>query len=82
MTDSEPGTARRGFSRVAEQVSAAAQTAVDKVTPDSSRQERAERTPTGPQDTRQGGAAAGKPGAEAPAAQGPAPAGPGRRRGR
>ena len=35
MTDSDQGAARRGFGRVAEQVSAAAQSAVDKVTPDS-----------------------------------------------
>jgi hypothetical protein len=35
MSDSEQSAARRGFGRVAEQVSAVAQSAVDKVTPDS-----------------------------------------------
>ncbi len=60
MSDSDQGTARRGFSRVAEQVSAAAQTAVDKVTPDSSREERAERVSGGHQGTRQGGSTSAK----------------------
>jgi hypothetical protein len=36
MTDSDQGTARRGFGRVAEQVSGAAQNAVERVTPDRS----------------------------------------------
>ena len=36
MTDSDPGTSRRGLGRVAEQVSGAAQTAVDRVTSDRS----------------------------------------------
>jgi hypothetical protein len=46
MTDSDQGAPRRGFGRVAEQVSAVAQSAVDKVTPDS-RQGRAEDTRPG-----------------------------------
>ena len=46
MTDSDQGAARRGFGRVAEQVSAVAQSAVDKVTPDS-RQDRADEPRSG-----------------------------------
>jgi hypothetical protein len=44
MSDSDQGAPRRGFGRVAEQVSAVAQSAVDKVTPDS-RQDRGESRP-------------------------------------
>ncbi|MEP6813968.1 MAG: DUF3566 domain-containing protein [Marmoricola sp.] len=38
MTDSDQGAARRGFGRVAEQVSGAAQSAVNRVTPDKTSQ--------------------------------------------
>ncbi len=62
MTDSDQGTARRGFNRVAEQVSSAAQSAVDKVTPDSSRDDGAGRTAAGRQAGRQAGAAGPKAG--------------------
>jgi len=61
MSDSEQGTARRGFGRVAEQVSAVAQSAVDKVTPDS-RQDRADepRSGGGPGTVPQAAARPGK----------------------
>ena len=54
MTDSDQGTARRGFNRVAEQVSAAAQTAASKVTPDSSRGDGSGHAATGTSTGRQG----------------------------
>jgi hypothetical protein len=63
MTDSDQGTARRGFNRVAEQVSAAAQTAASKVTPDSSRGDAAGHAATG--------TATGRQGAASPARSGP-----------
>ena len=62
MTDSDPGTARRGFSRVAEQGSGAAQPAVEKVTPDSSRDDGAGHPTGGRQTGRQGSAAPAKAG--------------------
>jgi hypothetical protein len=63
MTESDQGTARRGFNRVADQVSAAAQTAASKVTPDSSRGDGAGRADGGSQ-ARQGGAAPARSGAK------------------
>ena len=62
MTDSDQGTARRGFNRVAEQVSAAAQTAAGKVTPDSSRGDEAGRAATGTSTGRQGAASPARSG--------------------
>ncbi len=47
MTDRDQGTARRGFGRVADQVSGVAQTAVDRVTPDKSAASRDDRQPAG-----------------------------------
>jgi len=62
MTDSDQGTARRGFNRVAEQVSAAAQTAASKVTPDSSRGDGSGRAATGTSTGRQGAASPARSG--------------------
>jgi hypothetical protein len=52
MTDSDQGTARRGFGRVAEQVTGAAQTAVDRVTPDRSGDKADQRAGRGPAQSR------------------------------
>jgi Transmembrane domain of unknown function (DUF3566) len=62
MTDSDPGTTRRGFNRVAEQGSGAAQPAVEKATQDSSRDDRAGHPAGGRQTGRQGSAAPAKAG--------------------
>ena len=63
MTDSDRGTARRGIGRIAEQVSGAAQTAVERVTPDK----------TGV-DEKESGRSAGRSRAATKATQGVAPA--------
>src|SRR6478735_11014807 len=62
MTERDQGTARRGFDRVAEQVSTGPQPAVDKATPDSSRGDAAGDPAGGRQAGRQGGAAPAKAG--------------------
>ena len=71
MTDSDQGTARRGFNRVAEQVSAAAQTAASKVTPDSSRGDAAGHAATSTSTDTSTGTSTGRQGAATPGRSGP-----------